>query len=909
MKKVISCLAVLLLVALFSVTALASGTNGSVSSVSVYAGSEVSVPITLSSNAGFSYLKLSIQYDSTKLELLGIKNGTVATDAFVSSGNIASWDSSSDITGTGTLATLEFVANSEATGAVAVSVSASECYNYNEDNVAVSIAAGTVTINQTQSPTLHGGAVVGSVARDHTTHTWDAGVVTKEPTCTTTGIIVYTCTGCGDKNIVTIEATQHKYGAWNSISTTEHQRVCEYNETHVETAAHSWDAGVVTKVPTLVAAGVKTYTCTVCADTKTSTIARLQIVKQPESVEVGNYGDEAAISVSAKGTGLKYQWYFKDADDTSFKVSSTKKASYSFAVTEERDGRQVYCLISDSYGNSIKTNVATMSVAKAIRIVTQPKNAIVGRFEDTAFISVEAVGEELSYQWYFKNEGGSSFNASSVKTNTYSFPVTEERNGRQVYCLITDKYGRSVKSQTVTMQVTDSVLVEEYPVDVRVGKIGDTAEIKLKAIGDGLTYQWFFKDANSSKFTLSSTKTDSYSFPVTEERNGRTVYCVVSDKNGNAVITNTATMQVGDAVTLVEPLQDAVVAQEGDLASIIVNATGDGLYFKWYFKDANSTKFTVSSLTDDTYSFPLTAERNGREVYCVIYDAYGNSVKTNTVKMILATPVKITTQPVSVKVGKLDDTATITVKATGDGLVYRWYFKDAGSSSFTASTVKTDTYSFPVTTERNGRQVYCKITDQYGFSVKSNTVSMSVATPVKITTQPVSVKVAKLEDVATITLKATGDGLTYKWYFKDAGKSSFTASSSTTNTYSFPVTAERNGRQVYCVVTDKYGNTAKSNTVSMSVATPVKITTQPVSVKVAKLDDTATITLKATGDDLTYRWYFKDVGKTSFSASSVTTNTYSFPVTAERNGRQVYCIVTDKYGNTAKSNTVSMSVK
>ena len=38
---------------------------------------------------------------------------------------------------------------------------------------------------------------------------------------------------------------------------------------------HTWDNGVVTTEPTAEKDGVKTYTCTVCNETKTETIPRL----------------------------------------------------------------------------------------------------------------------------------------------------------------------------------------------------------------------------------------------------------------------------------------------------------------------------------------------------------------------------------------------------------------------------------------------------------------------------------------------------------------------------------------------------------------------------------------------------------------------------------------------------------
>ena len=80
-------------------------------------------------------------------------------------------------------------------------------------------------------------------------HKWDAGVVTKEPTYTSTGIKKYTCKNCGTTKTETIA-----------------KLVC---------TKHAWDAGVVTKQPTYKTEGTKKYTCTNCGETKTETIAKL----------------------------------------------------------------------------------------------------------------------------------------------------------------------------------------------------------------------------------------------------------------------------------------------------------------------------------------------------------------------------------------------------------------------------------------------------------------------------------------------------------------------------------------------------------------------------------------------------------------------------------------------------------
>ena len=87
----------------------------------------------------------------------------------------------------------------------------------------------------------------------------------------------------------------------------------------------------------------------------------------------------------------------------------------------------------------------------------------------------------------------------------------------------------------------------------------------------------------------------------------------------------------------------------------------------------------------------------------------------------------------------------------------------------------------------------------------------------------------------------------------------------------------------------------------------VSITQQPQNVTVT-VGATASTSVTAVGDGLTYQWYYKDVGSTSWGSSSIKISTYSIAMnSSSRIGRQIYCVITDAYGNTATSNTITLN--
>ena len=110
----------------------------------------------------------------------------------------------------------------------------------------------------------------------------------KPATCTENGSKSRHCSRCDAKTDVTvIPATGHQEVTDAAVAPTctqtgltegKHCSVCNtvlVKQTIVEKLPHSWDEGVETKAPTCTEAGVKTFTCSQCHNTKTEPISAL----------------------------------------------------------------------------------------------------------------------------------------------------------------------------------------------------------------------------------------------------------------------------------------------------------------------------------------------------------------------------------------------------------------------------------------------------------------------------------------------------------------------------------------------------------------------------------------------------------------------------------------------------------
>ena len=94
------------------------------------------------------------------------------------------------------------------------------------------------------------------IKEEHTTHVWNDGTITKEPTCTEAGEKTYTCTVCGESKKETVAAAGHKYSP-------------------------EW---TIDKEATTTENGSKSHHCTVCGDKADITV--IPMIKEEIKTEI-----------------------------------------------------------------------------------------------------------------------------------------------------------------------------------------------------------------------------------------------------------------------------------------------------------------------------------------------------------------------------------------------------------------------------------------------------------------------------------------------------------------------------------------------------------------------------------------------------------------------------------------------
>ena len=160
---------------------------------------------------------------------------------------------------------------------------------------------------------------------------------------------------------------------------------------------------------------------------------------------------------------------------------------------------------------------------------------------------------------------------------------------------------------------------------------------EVEAEGADLKYKWYVTSNGSEEFEASKLTSALYSTLMNWKVDGRKAYCRITDKYGNQLDTETATLRQSydmDKMIRITRQPQPVVVKKDQEAVVKVEAEGEGLTYQWWYSRNNGDgNFRKSKVTSNEYRTTLEDESDDRYVLCVITDKNGNRRTTAMVEL------------------------------------------------------------------------------------------------------------------------------------------------------------------------------------------------------------------------------------------------------------------------------------
>ena len=353
--------------------------------------------------------------------------------------------------------------------------------------------------------------------------------------------------------------------------------------------------------------------------------------------------------------------------------------------------------------------------------------------------------------------------------------------------------------------------------------VGEPLSLVVNASGDGLTYNWYKSTAPASTLSTSNTL-DLGSADLAD--NG-TYTCEVNSSNGCVGDSRDFNVTVKNHVSITTQPSDVSICESDSPADFSVIASGEGtLTYKW--KDNSGTIVGSGS----TLSITNPATKDGENYYCIINADYCDGATSNKASLDVIQEVAITKQPDNITIAETGN-ATFSVTVSGDPvLIYQWQEnsssgwnnisnggKYSGTDSNTLTITNVDAASY------NSNQYRC-VVDNDCAPATSNAAVLTVDLLAKITSQPQSLDACDGDSGKTLTIAATGTGLTYEWQYRENTSGTFVnvTTGGMTNgstTLTLPVITSAMANWEFQCVVKGTGPDDTSNTVKINVFQPL----------------------------------------------------------------------------------------
>ncbi len=569
-----------------------------------------------------------------------------------------------------------------------------------------------------------------------------------------------------------------------------------------------------------------------------------------------------ALSVTATGNGLTYQWYQNTTASNTGGTAITGATATSYASSTSTSGiLYYYVIVSGTCIPAVTSNQSgaiTVNAAPAItsQPSTTPQN--VCQNNPATALSVTATGAGLTYQWYknttSSNTGGTLITGATTASYT---PVTSATGTLYYYVVVSGTCTPAVTSNpsgAITVNAPPAIITQPSTANQTVCQNSLATTLSVTATGAGLTYQWYQNStASNSGGTLLTGATASSYTPITTTTGTLYYYVIVS-----GTCPPSATSNMSGAVIVNAP-PTAIISYDGSpycsnagTATVTRSGSTGGTY-------SSTTGLSITATSGDVN---LSASTPGTYTVTYTIAASGGCSAFSTITSITVNP-----SPQGSLTGNgticSGGTATLTFSSTAGTGPFTVVYND-GNQNYTQNNVTsgttfdagdnpilaTTTYTLVSVTDNNG----CARTS--GFTGGSATITVTQA-PV-INSQPRDTTLCASKPVS-FTVSATGDGLTYQWYRNNVivTNTSKNISGATTNTLKFKnANVADNGAKYKVVVSGTSPcSPVTSAEATLNVDQSISITQDPKDTTVCTGSPvTFTVAAGSGTDVLTYQW-------------------------------------------------------
>ena len=287
-----------------------------------------------------------------------------------------------------------------------------------------------------------------------------------------------------------------------------------------------------------------------------------QITNHPTSTNSCT-GENISFSVSAVGSNLTYQWY-----KGSNQLSGKTQATLTINNATMNDAGDYKCEVSSECGNPVMSNVANLALTQAPSITDKSEDVTICEGENTT-LSVTAIGDNISYQWYKENDI-----ISGATQATYQISNATSNNSARYKVVVTSESCGEVTSPYIRVTVNKPVSITKNPKDTLLCESA-TLLLAVEATGSALQYEWFLNDVKiPNKFAPELTIEGFNESHVGQYK------CRVYNSCGN-VFSTIATANIKYKPVIISQSPD-LVATEGSAVKFSIEAEGEDLTYEWY---------------------------------------------------------------------------------------------------------------------------------------------------------------------------------------------------------------------------------------------------------------------------------------------------------------------------------------